>query len=112
LNENVIKDRRILGSHGVLIVTIVCDENGDISNPIDILARGVTTDEALPWLVQRTQDKVHSVIGDMDPTDRQNQETCSEIVRSVLRKYIRKEMSREPYVLVSILTQKRPTDRR
>jgi mRNA degradation ribonuclease J1/J2 len=103
LNETVIKDRRILGSHGVLIVTLALDEDGTISRPINIIARGVTTEEALPWLVENTRDKVHSVVEEMDSKDRQDRETCGELVRAALRKHIRKEMSREPYVLVSIL---------
>ncbi|MCP4678385.1 MAG: ribonuclease J [Deltaproteobacteria bacterium] len=103
LSENAIRDRRVLGAHGVLVVTFKLDDDGCIQDEIDIIARGVTQDEALPWLAKQLRDKVKTLIDEMDLSEQENRERCPNIIRSALRRYTSKLISREPYVLVSIL---------
>ncbi len=103
LSELAIRDRRILSSHGVLIITFVADAEGLVRGDVDIIARGVTQDEALPWLAGQIREKVSAVITGMNPAERQDRERCRNLVRGALRKYLSKLISREPYVLVSIL---------
>jgi ribonuclease J len=108
LNESIIKDRRLLGSHGVLVVTYNADDQGFISGGIELNARGVTQDEALPWLTEQIRIKVEKTVREMDEADRLNTSRAAELVRGALRRKVRKLISREPYVLVSILA--RPTE--
>ncbi len=104
LNESTIRDRRLLGSHGVLFVSFSRDEDGLIEGPIDIVARGVAQEEALPWFSEQIRDKVQSLVDNMKPEDRIKSDRCRDLLRSALRKYLVKLISREPYVLVSIVS--------
>ncbi len=103
LSENAIRDRRVLGAHGVLIVSFKLDDGNVVQDEIDVIARGVTQDEALPWLAKQLRDKVEALIANMEPADLENRERCRNVIRSALRRYVSKLISREPYVLVSIL---------
>ena len=103
LTEGAIRDRRLLGSHGVLVVAFSFSGTGDIEGNIDVVARGVTHDEALPWLADQVRDKVKDIIGSMNPDDAINADRCRDLVRSGVRRFVSKLISREPYVLVSVL---------
>jgi len=106
LSETIIRDRRLLGSHGVLVVTFVADDEGFVDGGIELIARGVTQDEALPWLTEQITNKVEEAIQDMDEEDRRNPTRAAELIRGALRRKVRKLISREPYVLVSVLGKK------
>ena len=103
MNEGVVRDRVILGSHGVLLVTLAMDAAEGVLASMDIVARGVIQDEVLPWLSESIRETVRQTVDELSQDDRANRGRCAEIVRSALRKDIRKKVSREPYVLVSIL---------
>jgi ribonuclease J len=103
LDENAMKDRRILGSHGVLVVSFSKSGASGVLGSVEVIARGVTRDEAVPWLTSEVRKKVTSILGEMDPSDRANPDKCSDLIRSQLRKFLSKLISREPYVLVSVL---------
>ncbi|MCP4604110.1 MAG: ribonuclease J [Proteobacteria bacterium] len=103
LSENAIRDRRVLGSHGVLVVTLKTDASGVLGEDVDVIARGVTKDEALPWLTEQIKDKVRSIVDNVDVPDRKEPDRYRNLIRSGLRKYLMKLISREPYVLVSII---------
>ncbi len=103
LSENAIRDRRVLGSHGVLIVTFKTDHLGLVEGNVNVIARGVTKDEALPWLAAQVGDKVRSLIENMQPSERKEPDRRRNLIRSAIRKHLIKLISREPYVLVSVL---------
>ena len=54
-------------------------------------------------LSDQIRAKVVGLLSEMVPTDRSDKERCRDLIRSALRKYLVKLISREPYVLVSIL---------
>lgn len=103
LSENAIRDRRLLGSHGVLIVSFAMDGDGRLSGETNVIARGVTQDEALPWLSEQVNDKVKELLESMEVNDRLDSERCGSLIRSTLRRYLVKLLSREPYVLIAII---------
>jgi ribonuclease J len=103
LAESAVKDRRILGAHGVLVVSFTVDDQGRATGPIDVIARGVTQDEALPWLADQIRSKVPELLHKLEAKERNDSTLAREFVRSGLRRFTSKLISREPYVLVSIL---------
>ena len=67
------------------------------------MIRGVTSEEAIPWFIEQTREQVESVLSGLDDETRVDQALCVEVVRSALRKFASKTISREPFVLVSIV---------
>jgi ribonuclease J len=104
LSESAVKDRRILGSNGLLVVTLTLDKAGHLGGDIDVVARGVVSNELLPWFGGIIRDKVIELISSLDDEACDDDIcVCREIVRSGLRKFLNKQVSREPLVLVSVL---------
>ncbi|MDJ0763400.1 MAG: ribonuclease J [Myxococcota bacterium] len=102
LTEGEIRDRRILGSHGVLIVSLCKDASGGVLGQIEVIARGVAKEQAIPWLAEQVRGKVEAVLADMAPAERTDLTRCRDLIRSALRRFVSKMISREPYVLVSL----------
>ena len=100
--ESAMRDRRLLGTRGLLAITWIADEDGRPVSEIDVILRGVTSDEAAPWLCEQIRAEVRSIIAGMAPELQVDFARCGESVRMAIRKFVNKAISREPYVIVSI----------
>ncbi len=101
--ESALKDRRILAANGVLIVSFAVDSDGGIVGEIEVIARGVVYDEMMPWLTEEIAGETRRVIEGLSGDVRCDRERQHQLLRSVLRKFLNKRISREPYVLVAIV---------
>lgn len=101
--EQALRDRRLLGDKGLLHVFWSADGEGRPVSEIHVMIRGVTSEEAIPWFVEQTRDQVESVLSGLGDETRVDRALCVEVVRSALRRFASKTISREPFVLVSIL---------
>ena len=104
LSETIIKDRRILASNGSVTVALVLDADHRLRGNIDITARGVVSQELSSWFSDEVRKRAEQVL---DAAIVENEEDArdnlSELVRTQLRKYISKLISREPLVSVTII---------
>jgi ribonuclease J len=101
--EPTMRERRLLGSCGLLHAIWNADPDGLVAGEIEVVARGVIADEALPWLAGEVQGRIREVLRDLDPEVRRAPPLCREPVRAALRRFLERAISREPYVVVTIL---------
>jgi ribonuclease J len=101
--ELAIRERRLLGACGLLHVVWNADADGTVAGEIEVIVRGVISEEALPWLKAEVRTKVRAVLGELAPEIRRDTSSCREAVRSALRRFVDKTIRREPYVIVTIL---------
>jgi ribonuclease J len=105
LSEQVIRDRRLLGMHGLLFVSWHADDDGRITRDLQVLGRGVTGEEAQSWLAGQVEQEVRRVVGSADTELRRDGLRCRELVRSAVRRFVSKTIKREPFVVVSIIPE-------
>lgn len=101
--EPTMRERKLLGSCGLLHAIWNADPEGLPEGAIEVVARGVIADEALPWFASEVRAKIRGVLGELDPEVRRTPQLCREAVRSALRRFVDKGICREPYVIVTIL---------
>jgi ribonuclease J len=97
-----LRDRRILGTSGVLAVSFALDDLGRMTTAVDVKIRGVLAEEAEAWLGKLVADKVRTVVA--KSVQHEGLDTCREMIRHAVRKLVQKQISRDPLVLVSILS--------
>lgn len=102
LAESALKERRLLGVHGVVSVAFALNETGEIQGPVDVVSRGVISSEMSPWLKNLVEEKVRSLLPGL-ADGASSAESIAESLRFALRKFLNKQISREPMVLVSVL---------
>ncbi len=100
--ESAMRDRRLLGTKGLLAISWIANEDGRPVSKIDVILRGVTSDEASPWLCEQIRAEVRSILAGMAPELQVDFTQCEESIRTAIRKFVNKAISREPYVIVSI----------
>ena len=103
--EVTMRERRLLGSCGLLHAIWNADPEGFVAGEIEVIARGVIAEEALPWLASEVRGKIRGVLGVLEPEVRLAPHLCREMIRAALRRFLGKAISREPYVIVTILNQ-------
>jgi ribonuclease J len=101
LSDAAVRDRRVLAGHGVLVVSWVADAAGLPEGPVLVTARGVAPEETLPWLAGQVAAEVQRIL-EAAGDDRADLERCRELVRTGLRRFLSKLVSREPYVLAIV----------
>lgn len=99
--EQAMRDRWLLGNRGLLHVMWDADGDGRVASSIDVVLRGVTSDGAAPWVADQIRGEVGRVVSRLDDESRRDPGACSEAVRSALRKFTSKTISREPLVIVT-----------
>ena len=100
--ESAMRDRRLLGTRGLLVISWIATEDGQPVSEIDVILRGVTSDDASPWLCEQIRAEVRSILARMTPELRVDFQRCEEAIKTAIRKFLNKNVSREPYVIVSI----------
>lgn len=100
LSESIIKDRRILAANGSVTVTFVLDEDNRLQGNINVTSRGVVTQELADWFAGEVRKKAKNVL--LDAMD-EEYENLTEVIRTQLRKFVSKLISREPLVSVSVI---------
>lgn len=102
LARSALRDRRILGTAGVLVVAFSVDSDGRRTSDVDVKQRGVVADEAEAWIADVVSKKVRATTDDENTVAPDNVEAYREKVRHAVRKLIQKQMNRDPLVVVSI----------
>lgn len=100
LSESIIRDRRILASNGSVTVTLVLDEDNRLHGKINATSRGVVTQELMAWFADEVQEKAKNILFDVKDEQCEN---LTEVIRTQLRKFVSKLISREPLVTVTII---------
>ena len=100
--ESAMRDRHLLGNKGLLVISWIANEDGRPASEIDVLLRGVTSDEASPWLCEQIRAEIIRILSGMAPELQIDFSRCGESVKTAIRKFVNKTVSREPYVIVSI----------
>jgi ribonuclease J len=101
--ELTMRERRLLGSCGLLHAIWSADPEGFAAGAIEVVARGVIAEEAHPWLASEVQGRIREILAGLDPEVRRAPQPCREAVRTALRRFLAKAIGREPYVIVTIL---------
>jgi len=92
---------RIASEAGVASPCVAHDRQAAIGE-IDVIAKGVVAEEALPWLVDQVRDHVRGIMRELAPRTPADSRQCAETARISLRRFLSKSISREPFVLVSV----------
>ena len=100
--ESAMRDRRLLGTRGLLAISWIANEDGRPVSEIDVILRGVVSDDAAPWLCDQIRTEVLRILSGMAPELQVDFDRCGESARTAIRKFVNKAISREPYVIVSI----------
>lgn len=103
LSDTVVKDRRILGGNGVVSVAFTLNERGESDGPVDVISKGVVPSELTSWFRKIVAERVLALVSGFESNDRDSTEALKEAVRVGVRKFLNKQISREPLVVVSIL---------
>ena len=74
--EAAMRERRLLGSRGLLHVVWNADPDGFVAGEVEIVARGVLAEEALPWLRTEVRGKVRALLAEMEPELRRSPPSC------------------------------------
>ncbi len=105
LPESAIRERRLLGNRGLLLVSWLAGSDGELVGDVSVVTRGVTSEEAAPWLADQVARETRRAVEAIDAEERRDPSRCGAQVRSALRRFSSKTLSREPYVLVTIIPE-------
>lgn len=100
--ESAMRDRRLLGTKGLLVISWISDEDGRPVGEIDVILRGVVSDDATPWLCDQIRTEVLRTLAGMAPEMQVDFDPCGESVKTAIRKFLNRAVSRKPFVIVSI----------
>jgi ribonuclease J len=103
LPESAIRDRRLIGGRGALVVALAVDGRGRLVGRVEVLARGVVAEESLPWLEEQVRLEVGRLHGALDPETRGDVDRSRDALRSSLRRFVHKRTAREPWVGVVVV---------
>jgi ribonuclease J len=103
LPESSIRDRRLIGGRGALVVSLALDAEGRSRGRIEVLARGVVAEETLPWLEEQVRAEALRLLAGLDPEVRADTGRCRDSLRTGLRRFVQRLISREPWVGVAIV---------
>jgi ribonuclease J len=103
LPEPAIRDRRLIGGRGALVASLAVDGSGRLLGRVEVLARGVVAEETLPWLEQQVRAEARRLLDALDPEARADADRCRDALRSGLRRFLQKLISREPWVGVTVI---------
>ena len=93
----VLRQRRILGEEGLVIVTMLRDAvSGEIINGPEILSRGFVFEQQLSHILDEAREMVVEYAANMPPDE---VDKLNDGVRSMLRRFFRASLGRDPVVL-------------
>ena len=97
----VLRQRRILGEEGLVIVTMLRDAvSGEIINGPEILSRGFVFEQQLSHILDEARELVIEYTENIPPDE---VDKLNDGVRSMLRRFFRASLGRDPVVL-SLIT--------
>ena len=101
IDESVLKDRKLLSTHGVAICIVGVDSNGDVVEQPILTTRGVinedTHEEVIDGCVRSVTEAVQRL-----PPKRRNPHMQTVEVRSAVQRYFKGRLGRRPLVLAVI----------
>ena len=97
----VLRQRRILGEEGLVIVTMLRDAvSGEIINGPEIMSRGFVFEQQLSHILDEAREMVIEYTENIPPDE---VDKLNDGVRSMLRRFFRASLGRDPVVL-SLIT--------
>lgn len=102
VGASVLRERRILGDEGVVVVEMVLDEKGLILHGPEILSRGFVFEQQLSHVLE---DAKCLVLDEYELTSQPAR--LRENIRSSLRRFFRKVLERDPIVVSLVTTVKK-----
>ena len=99
--SDLLRQRRILGEEGLVIVTMLRDAvSGEIINGPEILSRGFVFEQQLSHILDEARELVIEYTENIPPDE---VDKLNDGVRSMLRRFFRASLGRDPVVL-SLIT--------
>ena len=105
VTPEMLRDRRTLGSRGVVFVTASVDQAGHLTGMPVVTQRGVLADDVAPDFLRDAADHVASVLRNAADRGIRNEDTLRERAESAVRRFIRREVGRRPLCDAVILRQ-------
>ena len=104
VGEMVLKDRRKLGEHGMVLVSMAVDENtGDIIYGPDIISRGFIFEDYRGYILEDGKCIVLEVIDEIEKPSIIDWAKVQADIKKRLKKFFYNAIERRPLIMVSIL---------
>lgn len=104
VHEMVLRDRRYLSEDGFVVLVLPMDRStGKLIADPEMVSRGFVTMDSSEELVRATLDQVHMLVADTPIEKKQDQQIFKEILRSSLKRFLRKQTGKRPIILPVIV---------
>lgn len=100
VEEMVLRDRRRLGHHGIVIVLLtIAKESGELAAQPEVITRGFVQEEAYRDVIGEIGSIVTNTVSDADKQVASDPALLQAKVRSTLKKHFRNTMDRRPMIM-------------
>jgi len=100
VGQVVLRDRRKLGSDGVIIILLNLEkETGKIISGPDIVSRGFVFEDESQEFLESAKRELEYALMDMDPEVKMDVGLLGPRLRSIMKKFVYKEVERTPMIL-------------
>lgn len=97
--EIVVRDRQHLAEDGFVIVVVAIDSNGNVGREPEIITRGLLHVDESQDILAEVRAQLVQMLHQSRPDELLNHDLAQEKMRSLLKRYFRKEMGRRPMIL-------------
>ena len=97
--EIVVRDRQHLAEDGFVIVVVAIDSNGNVGREPEIITRGLLHVDESQDILAEVRAQLVQMLHQSRPDELLNHDVTQEKMRSLLKRYFRKEMGRRPMIL-------------
>lgn len=101
VEEELVRERLLLGELGVVIAVVVVDATGGLVHPPELVGRGVATMD--PELERSLREEVVRAVENLSLSRRREREAVEDEVRLAVRRAYRRATGRRPLVLPQVI---------
>ena len=106
VSSTIMHDRSILGARGVLYVGWITEDQGRAKVEPEVFSRGVVSEEMHGWFADQVREEINRLNERISDNVRLDNDAAKEYIRKHLRRFAKKIINREPYVIITILSHK------
>ena len=99
----VLRDRKMLSEHGILIVVLTIDENGKIVAGPDIITRGFVYIRESEKLISDAQERVREALRECEENNTTEWSKLKSTIKDSLNNYIYSRIHRKPMIMPIIM---------
>ncbi len=97
--EVVVRDRQHLAEDGFVIVVVAVDSGGKLIRDPEIITRGLVHVDASQAILDEVRARLVGMFAESGPDDLRDSDLLLEKMRTLLKRYFRKNMGRRPLIL-------------